>query len=197
MNSPIKLNIISGTDRPRSYAMKIARHLKPRYRQLGADAGIISLEDFPLHDVVGGKYGKPINSVTEFNATVLDCDGLVFIIPEYNGSFPGILKLFIDYLPFPSAFEKLPICMVGEATGAFGALRAVEQFQGVCGYRNAYIFPERVFIPRVKENFDEEKGILDTFSNELLTDQIRNFFAFVKGAKQKELTGNPYRIEDM
>lgn len=195
MKPEIKLNIISGTDRANSHALKIARHLEPRYEKLGAEAEIISLEDFPLCDVAGGKYRKQIKSVGEFNARVLNCDGLIFVIPEYNGSFPGILKMFIDYLPFPSAFEKLPICMVGEATGTFGALRAVEQFQGVCGYRNAYIFPERVFIPHVKDNFDEKEGIRNSFENELLTDQIHNFYAFVKGVKQKKLTGNSYRIE--
>ena len=28
-------------------------------------------------------------------------DVLVFVIPEYNGSYPGILKAFIDALAFP------------------------------------------------------------------------------------------------
>ena len=30
----------------------------------------------------------------------------VFIVPEYNGSFPGVLKTFIDGLAFPDTFEQ-------------------------------------------------------------------------------------------
>jgi len=185
----IKLKIISATDRPGANALKVARYLAPKYEELGAKVSIISLRDYPIKDVAGGKYGQQINSVDAFNEQVLEADALVLIVPEYNGSYPGILKLFIDYLPYPHGLEKIPICIVGESSGTFGALRAVEQIQAVFGYRNAYIFPERVFIPRVKQNFDPETGIRDEFQQELLIDQIRNFYIFTKGVKEKELTG--------
>ncbi|HKJ34073.1 MAG TPA: NAD(P)H-dependent oxidoreductase [Balneolales bacterium] len=185
----IKLKIISATDRPGANALKVARYLAPKYEELGAEVSIISLRDYPIKDVAGGKYGQQINSVDAFNEQVLEADALVLIVPEYNGSYPGILKLFIDYLPYPHGLEKIPICIVGESSGTFGALRAVEQIQAVFGYRNAYIFPERVFIPRVKQNFDPETGIRDEFQQELLIDQIRNFYIFTKGVKEKELTG--------
>jgi len=185
----IKLKIISATDRPGANALKVARYLAPKYEELGAEVSIISLRDYPIKDVAGGKYGQQINSVDAFNEQVLEADALVLIVPEYNGSYPGILKLFIDYLPYPHGLEKIPICIVGESSGTFGALRAVEQIQAVFGYRNAYIFPERVFIPRVKQNFDPETGIRDEFQQELLIDQIRNFYVFTKGVKEKELTG--------
>ncbi|MDZ7716989.1 MAG: hypothetical protein U5J95_12320 [Balneolaceae bacterium] len=42
--------------------------------------------------------------------------------------------------------DKKPIAFVGEANGAFGGMRAVEQLQQVVGYRHAHVFPERVFI---------------------------------------------------
>lgn len=183
------MKIISATDRPGSNALKVARYISPRYEELGADVEIISLCDYPIKDVAGGKYGQKIKSVEKFNNSVLVADALVIIVPEYNGSFPGILKLFIDYLPYPRGLEKVPVCIVGESSGTFGALRAVEQLQAVFGYRNAYIFPERVFIPRVTQNFDQETGIQNTFLQELLIDQIRNFYIFTKGAKEKELTG--------
>jgi hypothetical protein len=32
-------------------------------------------------------------------------DVLVFVIPEYNGSYPGILKAFIDALAFPRSLQ--------------------------------------------------------------------------------------------
>lgn len=192
----IILKIISSTDRPDSNAIKVARYLEPKYKALGADADIISLCDFPLGEVAGGRYGESIPAVERFNEPVLKADGLVFVVPEYNGSFPGILKLFFDYLPYPHGLERMPVCMVGASSGVFGALRAVEQFEAVCGYRKAHIFPERVFIPRIYQNFDMEAGIRDAFTQSLLLDQIQNFYLFVSNVKNHTIEPGGVRLRD-
>lgn len=184
----MNIKIISGTDRPGSMAKKVADHVCDLYLKEGVDAEVVCLRDFPLQDVVGGKYGKDIPSVKAFNENVLSADGLVFVIPEYNGGFPGILKLFIDYLPFPEAFEKMPMAFIGEAAGAFGALRPVEQFQMIANYRNALQFPERVFIQRVTKNFEEGEGITNEFTRSLLNSQIENFIKFVDSVKDRDLS---------
>lgn len=185
----IDLQIISGTDRPNSNALRIARYLKGRYeREYGeAEVGIVNLQEFPTAKVAGGPYGESIVEVEAFIEPVLQTDGLVIVCPEYNGGYPGILKLFIDYLPFPGALDKKPISFVGEATGAFGGMRAVEQLQQVVGYRNAHVFPERVFISRVHKNFSEEGGIQDAFQQELLDSQITNFVQYIADHKKLQM----------
>jgi NAD(P)H-dependent FMN reductase len=171
----IDLQIISGTDRPDSNALRISKYIRNEYKKQGIDAGIIDLQDFPIEQVSGGKYGEELPEVDNFVSQVVEADGLVIVCPEYNGGYPGILKLFIDYLPFPESLNKKPIALVGEATGEFGALRAVEQLQQVVGYRNAHVFPERVFIPRIHKNFDREEGIKNEFQQGLLQSQITSF----------------------
>lgn len=181
----IDIEIISGTDRPGANALKISRYLQKLYRSHGVQAGIVDLQDFPTEKISGGRYGEEIGEIEDFIRPIIDADGLVIVCPEYNGGYPGILKLMIDYLPFPESLNKKPISFVGEATGAFGALRAVEQLQQVVGYRNAHVFPERVFIPRVNKNFDPESGIRDSMQQQLLEEQIENFIAFVKEVNMK------------
>lgn len=181
------LKIISSTDRPNSNALRVSRYVKTLYQKEGVDVEVISLKDFPLEEVVGGRYGKSIPAVEKFREPIINADGLIFVIPEYNGSFPGILKMFVDHLPFPEAFEKMPMAFIGESAGAFGALRSVEQFQMIANYRNALQFPERVFIPRVKNEFDEETGLSDPFKQKLLQSQVTNFVKFVESVQKKEL----------
>ncbi len=178
--------IISGTDRPGSMALKIANYLAPLYEAQGVSASVVSMEDFPLEEAIGGKYGKKLPLIEAFREKVIDADGIVMVIPEYNGSFPGILKLFIDYLPFPDAFQKKPIAFIGEAAGAFGGLRAVEQMQMICAYRNAHLYPERVFLQRVKSVFSEEEGITDETLSELLHSQVKGFAQFVNRIEDKQ-----------
>lgn len=181
-----RIVLLSATDRPNSKALEIAGYLDRKFRNEDTLPDIVSLEEYPLTLVAGGRYGDAIPEIEAFNERILSADGVVFIVPEYNGSFPGILKMFIDYLPFPQAFLNLPLAFVGEASGAFGGLRAVEQLQQICAYRNALMFPERVFIQRVNQNFSPDTGISDAKTNEFLESMIRNFADFVSVFKQAE-----------
>ena len=202
--TPLKITIVSGTDRPGSNTRLVTDYI---YRRLSEQANdlevsdlennnlqtkdlqtattsqidltILDLADYPTADVAGGVYGKTPASVEAFHQPFLDADGVIFVLPEYNGSFPGILKLFIDYLPHPEALKGVPVGYVANASGYFGGLRAVEQLQMVCGYRYARSFEERVFIPAVHKEFDPEKGITDPFRQSLMESFLERFPHFV------------------
>jgi chromate reductase, NAD(P)H dehydrogenase (quinone) len=173
------IHILSSTDRSGSNAMKVARYVQTLLNER-AETKLFSLRDYPMQDLMGGRYGNTPESVEEYNSEFLNADGFLFVIPEYNGGFPGILKHFFDYLPFPDALEKKPVSLIGEAMGAFGALRPVEQFEQLLKYRKAYIYPERMFIQRVHKSFNPEKGMIDEKSQDLLESQLRNFPSFVE-----------------
>ena len=119
--------------------------------------------------------------------SVLDADGLVVITPEYNGSMPGVLKVFIDHLKFPESFESRPVCFVGLAAGIWGALRSVEQLQAIFGYRNAYVFPKRVFMPGVGSCFDEQGRFSNADLVKRLREQADEYVGFVERLRGKRL----------
>lgn len=180
----MNFKIISSTDRSNSTSLAVSNYVKTLFEKEGINAEVISLEDFPTADVQVGKYGKDIPSVEAFRRPILEADAILWVIPEYNGGYPGILKLFIDYLPFPEAFVKTSMSFIGVASGGFGALRAVEQFQMVLNYRNAPQFPERVFIQRSSKTFDPDTGINIPFQQELLESQVKGFIEFANKSKQ-------------
>lgn len=173
------IHILSSTDRPGSNALKVSNYVK-EFMDDKTNVELFSLKDFPYADVVGGKYGKDIESVKSFNDAFLDADGFLFVVPEYNGGFPGVLKLFIDYLPFPDAMYKMPVSFIGEAAGSFGALRPVEHLQQILSYRKALIYSERMFISGVDKNFDREDGLKSDMLQGLLEDQLTGFITFVE-----------------
>lgn len=176
------IHILSSTDRPGANALKVSNYAKD-FMDGKANVELFSLKDFPFGDVIGGKYGKDIESVKKFNDAFLDADGFLFVVPEYNGGFPGVLKLFIDYLPFPDAMFKKPVSFIGEAAGSFGALRPVEHLQQILAYRKALIYTERMFISGVDKNFDPEKGLKSDILQGLLEDQLNGFTEFVDKLK--------------
>jgi len=114
---------------------------------------------------------------------VVQADGLHVLTPEYNGGFPGILKYFIDMLPFPESFEHKCVCFTGVAAGIWGAFRPVEQLQMIFGYRNAYIMPERVWFTQIHTRLAETGELLDEADRRRLADQVEKFAAYVKRMK--------------
>jgi NAD(P)H-dependent FMN reductase len=182
-------HIIVGTNRPNSRSKEIALLVQQEYKALGEDTEIIDLADLPLKDLHGDDYGdnKP-ESLKNLTSKIDDSDGLIVIVPEYNGSMPGVLKLFIDYLSFPLAFEKRPVCFIGLG-GRFGGLRPVEHLQQVFGYRNAYIFPFRVFLINVW-NILKNGKVTEEETYQLIKDQARDFQKFTRALATEGLHAN-------
>lgn len=171
--------IVSGTNRPNSNALRVARVLKGLYDELKVPAHLYDLCDLPREMFSPHVYAEKPAAFKVVQEHVLSAAGLHVVTPEYNGSFPGVLKYFIDMLKFPESFNRKPAAFVGESDGMFGALRSVEQLQMVFGFRNAFIFPERVFIARVKEKFDAEGALHDADLAARLQKQARGFAMFI------------------
>ena len=176
----MNINVISGTNRPGSNTRKIAGLIAEDHARAGATGGIIDLAELPSEIFSPSSYGKkPEAFVERFLEPVLASDGLVIITPEYNGSVPGVLKYFIDMLKFPESFEGRPVCFVGVAAGMWGALRPVEQLQAIFGYRNAHIYPLRVFIPGIGGKLGEDGMLNDPDLSDRIAQQAAGFRNFV------------------
>ncbi len=173
------ITIIKGTNRPQSNTGHIAATVTDIYRQLDATAHLLDLAELPAGMFEPVAYANKPAALAQFTDAVLNSSGLVVITPEYNGGFPGVLKYFIDMLPFPESFERRPVCFIGLAAGYYGALRPVEQLQQIFSYRNAHIYPQRVFIPGVNDKLDEQGAIKDEKIQQRLQDQAEGFLKFV------------------
>ena len=160
---------------------RLADRIVSNYAAAGVETQLLDLADLPGEVLSPGAYKeKPAPFVAEFIEPVLAADGLHVVVPEYNGSFPGVLKLFIDLLPFPEAFERRPTAYVGLSAGRNGALRAVEQLQLIFGYRNAFNYPERIFLPESYTLFTAEGAWADPELEQRLRRQVVGFKAFVE-----------------
>jgi len=179
--------IISGTNRPGSNTRKVTAHVEANYKSLGVRTHLLDLAELPPEIFAPTAYAEKPAGLKKFTDPILASDGLVIVTPEYNGSVPGILKYFIDMLPFPESFERRPVCFVGLAAGIWGALRPVEQLQAIFGYRNAYVFPERVFMPGINKLLDAAGKMTNTDMATRLEYQAAGFIGFVEKIHQKKL----------
>ena len=174
------ITIIAGTNRRGSLSSVFANEIASIYSRQDVQSKVLELADLPLETFSPDAYADKPAKVLDFTQHVLNASGLVIIVPEYNGSMPGALKLFIDLLPYPESFEGRPVCYVGIASGQFAGLRPVEHLQQVFGYRNAYNFPRRVFVPSVHQVASVENGLTDEDLKIRLTDQANQFLKFCR-----------------
>ncbi len=181
------ITLICGTNRPGSNTRKITAIIEGIYRNLRVETRVLDLRELPLELFSPEAYANKPAAFEPFAQAVLDSDGLVVVMPEYNGSMPGVLKVFIDHLKFPESFEGRPVCFVGLSAGIWGSIRGVEQLQAIFGYRNAFVFSKRVFMPGIG-NLLGERGILtNTDMAGRLREQAEEYVSFVERLRKKRL----------
>jgi len=184
--------VISGTNRPASRSREVSDWVADNMKKYTRDVEVIDLADLPLHELIGDHYDKNTDLPSPIRKTIdkiNHSDGLVLVVPEYNGSFPGSLKYFIDFWSYPKSFEYRPVAFIGLGY-RWGGLRPVEQMQQIFNYRNAFIFPERVFLTNI-EDVLKNKKIADKDIKKLLDRQARNFVKFINGLKTQDFTSSP------
>lgn len=174
------LTLIVGTNRPGSNTRKVARNVEDVYAELKVPLHVLDLAQLPPEIFSPSSYAEKPKSFHPFSDAVLKATGLIVVTPEYNGSVPGILKYFIDMLKFPESFEKRPVCFVGLSAGIWGALRPIEQLQHIFGYRNAFIYPERVFLPHINNQLDESGRLKSEEAIGRLKAQAEGYIDFIE-----------------
>ncbi len=176
----MKIVVVPGTNREGSNTLRLGRAVAARYAaQDGVEVDLLDLRTLPQGLLSPEAYDATPAGWARFADAVVGADGLHVLTPEYNGGFPGVLKLFIDHLPFPESFEHRPVCFTGLAAGRFGALSPVEQLQAIFGYRNALQYPNRVFVPGVSKALGPDGWPEDPQVAGFLENQVRGFQAFV------------------
>lgn len=171
--------VVCGTNREGALSRLLAQEIAASYKQLDQSVDLLDMNELPPEALQPNAYKDQPANVKALVDRFLKSDGAVFVVPEYNGSFPGVLKLFVDMLPYPEGFDSRPCALVGLAAGQFKGLRAVEHFQQVAGYRNAYIYPRRLFIGDSFKQFVDGKLADDELTRRLLQ-QAEGFVKFVE-----------------
>lgn len=179
---PMHIVIVPGTNRAGSLSLGLARLIAADHQALGSTVDLLELQLTPEF-LEPTAYKQPTPVITTLVNRFMAADGVVFVVPEYNGSYPGVLKLFIDMLPFPQGFDQRPCAFVGLAAGQFHGLRAVEHLQAVAGYRNALMYPNRVFIGESFKQFGADGALNDAKLAERLRAQAAGFTKFITALK--------------
>ncbi|MDF2432899.1 MAG: hypothetical protein JWP44_2530 [Mucilaginibacter sp.] len=172
------VTIISSTNRPGSSTLKLSKYYQNRLKEKGLDAGILSLTELPANIIESDLYGKRSKEFEPIQQIVTQTQKFLFVIPEYNGSFPGVLKTFIDACTFPESFYEKKAALVGLSSGKYGNIRGIDHFTGVCHYLHLHVMPLKIHIASVRKELNEQSNLFEKDTLKFTDEQIEKFIAF-------------------
>ena len=148
------ITVINGTNRPNNNTKIFSAMYLQMLEKKEVKSHLFSFEDLPQAIDLLELYSPSKNLFKQIvDKYIISSEKLVFIIPEYNGSYPGILKLFIDACN-PEIFKNKKIAMVGVATGRAGNIRGMDDLTNVFHYLGAHILPYKLPISSILKIID-------------------------------------------
>jgi chromate reductase, NAD(P)H dehydrogenase (quinone) len=176
--SRIKLLGISGSLRAQSYnsgALSVVGSVLPENMEFD----VASLSDLPFYNADVEQRGFPA-AVEDFRRSVGAADALIFAVPEYNFSVPGVLKNALEWLsrpPNPPTNDK-PCAVFGASVSPLGTARGQFHFRHICVSLNMIaVNAPHVDITNAKTKFDAQGRLTDQASIDLmrqLVGELRN-----------------------
>jgi len=170
--------LVSSTNRKGSNTLRLTQVYHSILEKKGVHSEILSLMDLPENILNSDLYGKRSTAFQSFQDKINLANKFIFLLPEYNGSFPGVLKLFIDCLDYPGSFHGKKAALVGLSSGTYGNIRGVDHFTGICHYIGLEILPLKIHIPHIKKELSPDGSLMEGPSLDFIHQQINAFIHF-------------------
>lgn len=186
MSGPLHIAAIIGSLRPNSYTLRLISIALEEVRlQPGVQVDIIHPAELPL--ALPGQPGTEALQA-ELVRRVNAADALLLGTPEYQGSYSSVIKALIDNTGYPSALAGKPVAMIGAASGAIGAVKALEHLRSVCSHVGAIVLPYPVSVALVEQVIDEEGHCLVPALEKQLQSVGLQLVEFVRGRRANTAT---------
>ncbi len=177
----MKLMLILGSTREGRQGAKVATWVEKRLladTDLTVDFVDLAEIDLPFYNepaspmMAQGNYKNEVGKA--WLKRVSEADAFIMITPEYNHSFPAVLKNALDWVCYEWHYK--PVGFVSYGYGTVGGSRAVEQLRGVVAELRMLQTRDQVVIPGIFQAFDEAGEPVDVG----LEDQLKTVVADLK-----------------
>ncbi len=174
------ITVIVGTNRLNSRARRIADLYMGLLRSQNAECQLLDLALLPADVSVAALYDNAglHDGFNTLAALASAADKLVLVVPEYNCSYPGVLKIFIDGLSYPGGIRGKKAALIGLSSGGQGGLLALSHLSDILMYLGTAVLPARVRLPFIDKYLSEEGKLDHPLYQQLLQEQVEQLLAF-------------------
>ncbi|MFM8489801.1 MAG: NADPH-dependent FMN reductase [Bacteroidota bacterium] len=184
------ITILSSSTRIDRLSHRVALALEKAISERGHTARILDLATykFPIMEEVLHRHPEPPAGLSDFSEAIRESDALIFLSPEYNGSYTSALKNAVDYLK-ENEFDRKAIGVVSVTSGPMGGMRGAISMQQLVLGVSGFALPQMLLVPQVSQKFDEQGNLLDP-SFQSKTDFFLNNFIWLAEAVSEKKKSN-------
>ncbi|MHB1922814.1 MAG: NADPH-dependent FMN reductase [Chitinophagaceae bacterium] len=163
--------IISGTNRKDSKTLMVAHLYQRLLKNEGLESLLVNLEGLDLNK-------RSVAFEKMENDLLIPSTKFIFILPEYNGSFSGAVKVMIDMSRIKECWWNKKALLTGVAEGRAGNLRGMEHFTGVLNFLKILVHHNKLPISMINQVMNAKGEITDRPTDEAIKNQIDEFIIF-------------------
>lgn len=153
------ITIVSGTNRANSNSKKVALHYEEILKSLDIETTMIDLASLPSDFMTSALY-ENLGTNPQFNPIMehmKEAQKFVFVVPEYNGSFPGALKVFLDALEFPGTLKGKKCALLGISGGIQGGVMAMSHLTDIFNYLGMHVLANKPKIMSINGKLEGDR----------------------------------------
>lgn len=155
------ITIVISTNRKESTTSKVAHFVGSTLEKNNEEIRILDLALLPSNFFQPTMYDvRSAEFLEMFNTFIEPARHIVFVIPEYNGSYPGVLKMFIDASPVKSFWNK-HASIIGLSDGHAGNARGQDHLTGVLHYLKMHVHYHKPKLSAISKAFDAEGKLVN------------------------------------
>ncbi len=171
------ITVICATHRPKNQTMQVVKKYRDILEELGHDTEVFELDELPEQFLLENTFEVEAHGLNAIiSSKITPAEKIVVVSPEYNGSYPGLFKAFIDAVP-PRIWNGKKVAMVGVASGRAGNLRGMDHLTDVFHHMRAEVFSLKLPISRL-DSLMTDGELSDKFTLEALRNQAKEFSQF-------------------
>jgi NAD(P)H-dependent FMN reductase len=164
--------VILGTAREGRQSEKVATFIYGLAQKAGLETEIIDIREYRI--AATNNTGN-IPHAQKWREKIIRADGMIIISPEYNHTYPGELKMFLDMLY--KEYARKPVALCGVSNGPWGGTRGVQALRLTCIALGMHPILETVYFPFIQDRFDGEGKIKDTAYERSADGMIKSLIA--------------------
>ncbi len=173
------ITIISGTNRPNGRTEFVAQYVFDLIEKFtDEEVNFIKLSELDsafVHPMMySGEFQHPDLSEIQ-DKYIIPAEKWIMLSPEYNGSYSGIGKVFVDALSarrYEETFSGKKLGLIGIASGRAGNLRGLDHLTTAFNYLGMIVYPNRLPLSRIEDRIEDGK---------LSKDVIKELDGFLEG----------------
>jgi chromate reductase len=175
-----KIAIIVGSLQKNS----LNRHIAEAIQAIGSASyalEMVEIADLPMYNQ--DLDNTPPQEWVDFRKVIAAADGVLFVTPEHNRSFPAALKNALDVASRPwgmSVWNGKPAAIVSVSPGAIGGFGANHHLRQVLAFLNMPTLGQpEAYIGVAHTLLDENGGLKDEGTRDFLKNFLTAFEAFL------------------